>query len=107
MLYGREIPDGSWHGEIGINDAVCQLYYGKGILGRILCAVLKRMLKRCERTGKPDLNVLFNYNMPIRGYAKMTGGMITMDMARALTEMANGHRIRGTAHLLKAAVKRD
>ncbi len=107
VLYGREIPDGSWHGEIGMNDAVCQLYYGKGILGRLICAVLKRLLQRCERTGKPDLNLLFNYNMPIRGYAKMTGGMITMDMARALTEMANGHRIRGTAHLLKAAIKRD
>ena len=106
-LYGREIPDGSWHGEIGINDAVCQLYYGKGILGRLLCAVLKLLLKRSERSGKPDLNLLFNYNMPIRGYAKMTGGIITMDMARALTEMANGHRIRGTAHLLLAAVKRN
>ena len=33
--------------------------------------------------------------------------MITMDMAAALTELANGHRIRGTAHLLKAAVKRN
>ena len=57
--------------------------------------------------GKPNLNVLFNYNMPIRGYAKMTGGFVTMKMAEALTEMANGHRIKGTAHLIKAAVKRD
>lgn len=32
ILYGREIPDGSWSGEIQMNDAVCQLYYGKGIL---------------------------------------------------------------------------
>ena len=40
-------------------------------------------------------------------HAKMTGGFVTMDMARALTEMANGHRIKGTAHLIKAAVKRD
>ena len=106
-LYGRTLPDGSWSGEIGINDAVCQLYYGKGILGRLLCFVLKRLVARSERIGKPDLNLLFNYNMPIRGYAKMTGGMITMDMAAALTELANGHRIRGTAHLLKAAVKRN
>ena len=106
-LYGREIPDGSWSGEIRMNDAVCQLYYGKGILGKIFCGVLKQMIKHCEKTGKPNLNVLFNYNMPIRGYAKMTGGFVTMDMARALTEMANGHRITGTAHLIKAAIKRD
>ena len=106
-LYGREIPDGSWSGEIQMNDAVCQLYYGKGIFGKLFYGVLKLLLKISEWQGKPNLNVLFNYNMPIRGYAKMTGGFVTMEMARALTEMANGHRIKGTAHLIKAAVKRD
>lgn len=106
-LYGREIPDGSWSGEIQINDAVCQLYYGKGILGKLFYRVLRILLKISEWQGKPNLNVLFNYNMPIRGYAKMTGGFVTMEMAEALTEMANGHRIRGTAHLIRAAVKRD
>ncbi len=105
-LYGREIPDGSWSGEIDINDAVCQLYYGKGILGRLFYWILRLLLKISEWQGKPNLNVLFNYNMPIRGYAKMTGGFVTMEMAKALTEMANGHRIKGTAHLIRAAVRR-
>ena len=77
-------------------------------MSRGLGDVYKRqLLKISEWQGKPNLNVLFNYNMPIRGYAKMTGGFVTMEMAEALTEMANGHRIRGTAHLIKAAVKRD
>ena len=107
ILYGREIPDGSWSGEIRMNDAVCQLYYGKGILGKLLCAALKLLLKISDWKGKPNLNVLFNYNMPIRGYAKMTGGVVTMKMAEALTEMANGHRIKGTAHLIKAAINRE
>ncbi len=106
LLYGKELPDGSWGGEIGINDAVCQLYYGKGILGKLFCGALRLLLKNSERRGKPDLNVLFNYNMPIRGYAKMTNGLVTMDMARALTEMTNGHRIRGTGHLIQACFKR-
>ncbi len=106
ILYGREIPDGSWSGEIGMNDAVCQLYYGKGILGKFFCGVLRLLLKFSEWQGKPNLNVLFNYNMPIRGYAKMTGGLVTMEMAEALTEMANGHRIKGIAHLIRAAVHR-
>ena len=104
ILYGKEIPDGSWSGEIRMNDAVCQLYYGKGILGKLLCAALKLLLKISDWKGKPNLNVLFNYNMPIRGYAKMTGGVVTMKMAEALTEMANGHRIKGTVHLIKAAI---
>ncbi len=106
VLYGREIPDGSWSGEIQINDAVCQLYYGKGIFGKLFYGVLKLLLKIGEWQGKPNLNVLFNYNMPIRGYAKMTNGVVTMDMARALTEMANGHRIKGTGHFIKACFKR-
>ena len=106
-LYGREIPDGSWSGEIRMNDAVCQLYYGKGIFGKLFYGILRILLKISEWQGKPNLNVLFNYNMPIRGYAKMTGGFVTMEMAEALTEMANGHRIKGTAHLIRAAVKRD
>ena len=106
-LYGRSIPDGSWKGEIGMNDAVCQLYYGKGVIGKWFCFVLKALLKISEHRGKPNLNLLFNYNMPIRGYAKMTGGVVTMDMARALTDMANGHRIKGTAALVNAAIKRD
>ena len=107
QLYGRPIPDGSWSGEIGMNDAVCQLYYGKGIIGKMFYGVLCLMLKVSEWQGKPNLNVLFNYNMPIRGYAKMTGGFVTMEMARALTEMANGHRIKGTAHLIRATIRRD
>lgn len=107
QLYGRPIPDGSWSGEIGMNDAVCQLYYGKGIIGKIFYGVLRLMLKISEWQGKPNLNVFFNYNMPIRGYAKMTGGFVTMEMARALTEMANGHRIKGTAHLIRATIRRD
>ena len=106
-LYGREIPDGSWSGEIRMNDAVCQLYYGKGIFGKLFYGVLRILLKISEWQGKPNLNVLFNYNMPIRGYAKMTGGFVTMEMAEALIEMANGHRIKGTGHLIRAAVKRD
>lgn len=106
-LYEKEIPDGSWSGEIRINDAVCQLYYGKGILGKLIYKVLRLLLKISEWQGKPNLNVLFNYNMPIRGYAKMTGGLVTMEMAEALTEIANGHRIKGTAHLIRAAIKRD
>ena len=106
-LYGREVPDGSWSGEIRMDDAVCQLYYGKGIFGKLFYGVLRILLKISEWQGKPNLNVLFNYNMPIRGYAKMTGGFVTMEMAEALTEMANGHRIEGTGHLIRAAIKRD
>lgn len=106
ILYGRELPDGHWTKEIQMNDAVAQLNRGKGVLGWIFWGVLTLMLKFSVWRGRPNLNVLFNYNMPIRGYAKMTGGFVTMDMARALTEMANGHRIKGTGHLIRACLVR-
>lgn len=106
-IYGRSLPQNSWNGDIHMNDAVCQLYYGKGVLGRLICFGLKNAISISKKRGVPSLNLLFNYNMPIRGYAKMTGGAVTMEMARALTEMANGHRIKGTGHLIKAVVKRN
>lgn len=106
-LYGGDIPDGSWSGETHMNDAVCQLYYGKGLLGRFVYRILTLLLKISEKQGKPNLNLLFNYNMPIRGYAKMTGGIITMEMAEALTEIANGHGMKGTGHLIRAAFRRS
>lgn len=105
-LYGGEVPDGSWSGEIRMNDAICQLYYGKSIIGKIACAVLGRMKKNSEKKGEPNLNVLFIYNMPIRGLAKMTGGAISMEMAEAITEICNGHRIKGTGHLIAACFRK-
>lgn len=105
-LYGGAIPDGSWSGEIRMNDAICQLYYGKSIIGKIACAVLSRMKKSSEKKGEPNLNVLFIYNMPIRGLAKMTGGAISMEMAEAITEICNGHRIKGTGHLIAACFRK-
>lgn len=106
-LYGADIPDGKWTREIDFNDAVCQLYMGRGILGKLIYGILTALLKISEMRGKPSLNLLFQYNMPIRGFSKMTGGIITTDMALALTEMANGHRIVGTAHFIKAAITRS
>ena len=38
------------------------------------------MKKKSEAQGKPDLNILFIYNMPFRGIAKMTGGAVSMEM---------------------------
>jgi beta-glucosidase len=105
LLYGAPIPDGSWSGEIQINDAVCQLYYGKSLIGKGLCAVLKKMIADSEKKGAPSLNALFIYNMPIRGFARMTGGAVNIRMAEAMVEFFNGHRLKGLGHLIKACFK--
>jgi beta-glucosidase len=106
-LYVKELPPANWGGEFQMNDAVAQLNRGKSVIGWIYWGVLKLILKIADIKGKPSLNALFQYNMPIRGYAKMTGGAVSMEMCRAITEICNGHRIKGLGHLIKAAAKRD
>lgn len=43
-IYGRSLPQNGWNGQIHMNDAVCQLYYGKGILGKLICFGLKHAI---------------------------------------------------------------
>ena len=40
---------------------------------------------------RQDLNTLFQYNMPFRAIAKMTGGMVSMEMVEGLLKVVNGH----------------
>lgn len=94
-LLGHPVPDGKWNGELGINDAICQMYYAKSRLARLAYRCLTKRKKKSEDKGKPDLNILFIYNMPFRGIAKMTGGMVSMEMVNGIVEMVNGHFFTG------------
>ena len=94
-LLGHPVPDGKWSGELGINDAICQMYYAKSRLARLAYRCLTKRKKKSEDKGKPDLNILFIYNMPFRGIAKMTGGMVSMEMVNGIVEMVNGHFFTG------------
>ncbi len=94
-LLGHSIPSGKWYGELGINDAVCQMYYAKSGLARYIYKVLARKKEANEEKGEPDLNLLFQYNIPFRAIAKMTGGMVSMDMVRGIVLVVNGHFFKG------------
>lgn len=100
-LLGHPIPYGKWTGELGINDAICQMYYAKSGLARLIYRALTRMKKKSEEKGKPDLNILFIYNMPFRGIAKMTSGAVSMEMVHGMAEAVNGHLIHGLSRLIK------
>ena len=99
-LLGHGIPDGNWHGTLDINDAICQMYYAKSGIARFVYSILTKMLKKAEAKGKPDLNLLFIYNMPFRGIAKMTGGMVTMEMAEGILAAVNGHFLKGLGRII-------
>ena len=99
-LLGHSIPDGKWTGELGINDAVCQMYYAKSALARFIYKILTDRKLKNEATGKPNLNLLFQYNIPFRAIAKMTGGMVSMDMVSGVVEVVNGHFFRGMGKVI-------
>lgn len=99
-LLGTPIPSGKWSGELTVNDAICQMYYAKSAIARFVYKKLTKMKKKSEDAGKPDLNILFIYNMPFRAIAKMTGGMVSMDMVEGIVTMVNGHLFRGLGHTI-------
>lgn len=94
-LLGTKIPSGKWAGELTANDAICQMYYAKSAIARFAYKKLTQMKKKSEDAGKPDLNILFIYNMPFRAIAKMTGGMVSSETVDGIVTMVNGHLFRG------------
>ncbi|MDD2960149.1 MAG: glycoside hydrolase family 3 C-terminal domain-containing protein [Lachnospiraceae bacterium] len=99
-LLGYPIPQGKWSGLLTENDAICQLYYARSGLARLIYRILTRMKKKSEATGKPDLNILFIYNMPFRGIAKMTNGAVSMKMVHGMVDVVNGHFFRGMKQII-------
>ena len=71
------------------------MYYAKSGLARLIYNILTKKKKENEEKGTPDLNLLFQYNIPFRGIAKMTGGMVSMDMIRGVVLIVNGHFFKG------------
>lgn len=106
-LLGRAIPDGSWSGQLQRNDAICQLYYAKLWLARVVCKILTNMKNKAEAKGKPDLNIMFIYNMPFRALGKMTGGMVSQKMVDDIVFLVNGHFFRGVGRLIADFVRNN
>ena len=55
--------------------------------------------------GKPDLNILFQYNMPLRALAKMTNGAVSMGMVDGIVMEAQGLWIIGLLRVAYKAIK--
>ena len=52
-----------------------ELNHSRSPLCWLISGVLTLLLRSGEKRGKPNLNILFQYNMPLRGLAQMTGGI--------------------------------
>lgn len=99
-ILGYPVPDGSWGSVLTENDAICQLKNAKLGLARVVYNVLEGKKKKAEASGKPDLNILFIYNMPFRAIAKMTGGAVSKDMVDGMVEAVNGHFFKGAGKII-------
>ena len=101
-LLGHAIPPHLWDKTqpLTLNDTVTQLSYAKNPLARLIYRILTRMKNKATAAGKPDLNLLFIYNIPFRGMAKMMNGMVSMAMAEDMLLMVNGHFFRGCGRLI-------
>lgn len=105
ILLGRDIPDGSWGGELRINDALCQMYYAKSFIARFAYKMLDKKLKKSLEGGVPDLNTLFQFNMPFRAIAKMSNGQVSMEMVHSIVKLVNGHFFKGMGGIISGYFK--
>ena len=101
-LLQRKLPRSTWDRQklLTLNDTVSQMSYAKNPIARLAYSFLSGKVKKAIAKGKPDLNLLFIYNIPFRGMAKMMNGMVSMDMAQDILKMVNGHWHKGLFNLI-------
>ncbi len=102
-LLGRKRPEETVR--IDRNMTLGELNHGRSPLGWLVWAVLTALLCRSFRREQPDLNLLFQYNMPLRALAKMTNGAVSMGMVDGLVWELKGFWGAGLLRVLYEAVK--
>lgn len=103
VLLGDEVPDMSAQiTELGVNSPLSDMQYARSSVARgIYRFYLQRGLRKAEEKGVPDLNLLFQYGMPFRAIAKMSGGLADMQMVDGILILVNGKFFRGLGRVIK------
>jgi beta-glucosidase len=104
-LLGRPVPSAAFSGPLTANDALGRLGDARSPLARLAYRVLASRRDAADRKGKPDLNILFLLNMPLRAIGKMTNGMVSAEMVDGLVRIVNGHFFSGAGATLRAYVR--
>ena len=102
-LLGHPIPKGKT--KIDRNLTLGELNHARSPLGWLVWLVLTILLDVSYKRGKPDLNILFQYNMPLRALAKMTNGAISMGMVDGIVMDLQGFWILGLVRVIYEAIK--
>ena len=112
----QSVPDAEWETLMGClipedkvridrNMTLGELNHSRSPICWLVWLVLHTLLTASYKRGKPDLNVMFQYNMPLRALAKMTNGAISMGMVDGIVMEAKGFWIIGLCRVIVEAVK--
>ena len=97
-LLGRSIPEETT--AIDRTMTLGELHHSRSPLCWLIAGVLTLLVRSGEKRGKPNLNILFQYNMPLRGLAQMTNGMIGDEFVDGLVLEAKGFWVIGILRAL-------
>ena len=97
-LLGRSLPEETT--AIDRTMTLGELNHSRSPLCWLIAGVLTLLVRSGEKNGKPNLNILFQYNMPLRGLAQMTGGIIGEETVDGLVMEAKGFWVIGILRAL-------
>ena len=97
-LLGRPLPEEAT--AIDRTMTLGELHHSRSPLCWLIAGVLTLLVRSGEKRGKPNLNILFQYNMPLRGLAQMTGGIIGEETVDGLVLEAKGFWVIGILRAL-------
>jgi beta-glucosidase len=92
----------SWltNNKFGKNNTIGQLKYSNSRLCRLIAKILTGLIEKNAKKGKPDLNLIYLYNMPFRGIARGAGAIFSMEMVNGIVTIANGHFFKGLGRVI-------
>ncbi|WP_112179875.1 beta-glucosidase family protein [Paraliobacillus zengyii] len=104
-LLGRKVPVSTWDRTkpLGYNDSIAQCQYAKGLFARFVFHSITFshwFLRKIGKRSTANLIMMSIYHMPFRGIARMTGGIINMQMLDGILMIVNGQFFKGLKHLL-------
>ncbi|MFP7331814.1 glycoside hydrolase family 3 C-terminal domain-containing protein [Shouchella clausii] len=110
QLIGRKIPEPTWDRTqpLGYNDTIAQCQYAKGWFGRVAYYSIiqtQRFLRKIGKRSTANIMDMSILNLPFRGIARMTGGIVNMSMLDGILLMVNGHFFKGLWQVTKEKAK--
>lgn len=105
-LIGHKIPESKWDRRIPLdyNDTIEQCQYARGKFARFCYHTINFtywFLKKIGKRSSANIIMMSIYHMPLRGIARMTGGIVNMPMLDGILIIINGNFFRGLNRLLK------